>query len=283
MARFIVLPARLLQDGRLTSMTHLRVLMALCSHTDKHGWAWPSRKKLAERMSVDGTTVSVNRVSQCITDLKAWGYLEVISQARDSDGSQTTNRYRVLFDIGGPETGPENDVDTLTNGGHPPVSDAYPPVNAMGLPPRKSHGIYPLKVPKNDSLKDDIHSACAQNFDDLFEDAWLTYPKRAGGNSKRDALKAWNARLVAGERADDLLAGTKRYAAFCAATSKVGTEYVKLAATFYGPGRHFAEAWELPTKAQQRTYRPEKFDPVGYVNRNRPIPNHERTDDFIDV
>ncbi|WP_438820135.1 hypothetical protein [Burkholderia lata] len=55
------------------------MLMALCSHTDKHGWAWPSRKTLAEKVSV-----STARVSQ----LRDWGYIEVYAQARDSDGRQ---------------------------------------------------------------------------------------------------------------------------------------------------------------------------------------------------
>ncbi|NKJ45850.1 hypothetical protein CIC12_03645 [Burkholderia sp. SG-MS1] len=281
MSRFIVLPARLLQDGRLTSMTHLRVLMALGSYTDKHGWAWPSRKKLADRMSIDGTAVSVNRVSQCIADLKAWGYLEVISQARDSDGSQTTNRYRVLFDIGGPEATPEINGDVPVGGGRHPVSGAYSPVNAMGLPPGKYHGIYPLKVPKNDSLKKETHSASAQAVDERFEQAWAAYPKRAGGNSKRDALKAWSARLAAGEHEDNMLAGTKRYAAFCAATGKVGTEYVKLASTFFGPARHFADEWALPTQVSKPVNRPQRFDPVAHVNRNRPQFNDQP--DFIDV
>ncbi|UEP49629.1 helix-turn-helix domain-containing protein [Burkholderia ambifaria] len=242
MSRFIVLPSRILEDARLSSMTHLRVLMALGSHTDKHGWAWPSRKTLAEKVGV-----STARVSQCIGDLRDWGYIEVYAQTRDSDGGQTSNRYRVLFDIGAPE--PVFDADT------PPVSDAYPPVsgtnapvNPMGLPPRKSHGIYPKKVPMNDPLKR-IHSAGAgEGGDEAFEEAWAAYPKRAGGNSKRDAQKAWNARLAAGELPGELIAGTKRYAAFCAATGKLGTEFVKLAATFFGPSRHFAEDWTLPTE-----------------------------------
>ncbi|MCO1385196.1 helix-turn-helix domain-containing protein [Burkholderia multivorans] len=112
MSRFIVLPSRILEDGRLSSMTHLRVLMALCSHTDKHGWAWPSRKTLAEKVGV-----STARVSQCIGDLRDWGYIEVYAQARDSDGGQTSNRYRVMFDIGAPEA--------MFGAEEAPVSGAY--------------------------------------------------------------------------------------------------------------------------------------------------------------
>ncbi|MFL9890209.1 helix-turn-helix domain-containing protein [Paraburkholderia sp. RL17-381-BIF-C] len=251
MSRFIVLPARLLSDARLTSVTHLRVLMALCSYTDKHGWAWPSRKKLAERMSVDGSTVSLARVSQCVADLKSWGYLEAHSWTRESDGGQTSNRYRVLFDIGEPDAIPDGD-DAPSGDSLTPVSSAYPPVSPKDLPPSKSHEIYSMKVPTNDSLKGGVYSAGEKAADEQFEQAWAAYPKRAGSNSKRDALKAWKARLAAGECFETLMSGVARYAKYCEDTGKTGTEYVKMAATFFGPSRHFAEAWEPPAKTLQR-------------------------------
>jgi hypothetical protein len=79
-----------------------------------------------------------------------------------------------------------------------------------------------------------------------FEQAWSLYPKRAGGNSKADALKAWNARIAAGIESARMLDGVQRYAAFCKATNKIGTEYVKQAATFFGPGLHFDADWTPP-------------------------------------
>lgn len=79
-----------------------------------------------------------------------------------------------------------------------------------------------------------------------FETAWLAYPKRAGGNPKPSAYKAWNARLHEGVAPETLLAGVKRYAAFVVATGKLGSEYVKQAATFFGPDRHFEETWQAP-------------------------------------
>lgn len=80
---------------------------------------------------------------------------------------------------------------------------------------------------------------------DAFEEAWQAYPRRAGGNSKADARKAWAARLSAGFDAGDMLAGVLRYAAFCVAENKVGTAYVKQAATFFGPGEHWTEEWAV--------------------------------------
>jgi hypothetical protein len=90
--------------------------------------------------------------------------------------------------------------------------------------------------------------------DAAFESAWSAYPKRAGGNSRAEALKAWNARVKSGKRAEDMIAGVKRYSAFCEAKGNVGTEYVKQASTFFGPSLHFEEEWMIPatTASAQR-------------------------------
>ncbi len=83
-------------------------------------------------------------------------------------------------------------------------------------------------------------------YSDRFEVIWRVYPKRAGGNSKADAFKAYQARLREGATHDDLLAGVERYAAFLRATGKEGSEFVKLASTFFGSGQHYAESWDAP-------------------------------------
>ena len=89
-------------------------------------------------------------------------------------------------------------------------------------------------------------TATRQEYSPEFEQAWQAYPKRAGGNPKASAFKHWKARIADGSTVSDLLAGTQRYAAFIRATGKEGTEYVKQAATFFGPDRHFEESWNLP-------------------------------------
>ncbi len=77
-----------------------------------------------------------------------------------------------------------------------------------------------------------------------FEAAWQLYPSRPG-NSKADAHKAWAARIKAGIQPEALADGVRRYAAFCLAN---GTEpqFIKLAATFFGPGEHFSNDWTAP-------------------------------------
>ena len=95
-----------------------------------------------------------------------------------------------------------------------------------------------------------------------FEAFWREYPQRAGGNPKNQALKSWNARRKEGHSADELLAGTRRYAAFCAATGKVGGEYVKQACTFLGPDKFFTEAWDLPTPATATPRPSQRYAPA---------------------
>ena len=84
-----------------------------------------------------------------------------------------------------------------------------------------------------------------------FEAAWLAYPTRPGA-SKADSLKAWSARVKAGADADSMVAGVRRYAAFCIAS---GTEpqFIKQPVTFFGPGEHFLADWAISQAGAART------------------------------
>ncbi|WP_449543813.1 helix-turn-helix domain-containing protein [Enterobacter ludwigii] len=88
-----------------------------------------------------------------------------------------------------------------------------------------------------------------ENYSNEFEQAWQAYPKRAGGNSKAAAWKAWRARIKDGVNTEAMLAGVNRYAGYVRATGSAGTQYVKQAATFFGPDRHFEESWLAPSVA----------------------------------
>ena len=87
-------------------------------------------------------------------------------------------------------------------------------------------------------------SASRTSYTPEFEKAWGLYPTRSGGNPKRRAFKAWCARIQEGRTAEQLIDGVRRYAAYCKAQGKTGTEYVKQAATFFGPDEEFNEAWK---------------------------------------
>ena len=80
-----------------------------------------------------------------------------------------------------------------------------------------------------------------------FEEAWSIYPRRIGGNSRANAADEFARRCRAGVEPRDLLAGTRRYAAFCATDpDRSRGEFVMKAETFYGRGEHYEEPWEIP-------------------------------------
>ncbi len=124
------------------------------------------------------------------------------------------------------------------------------PGGVQGAAPRISHSFEPVNEPVNEPIKHTGASAIAsaparsakQDYSPEFETAWQAYPKRAGGNSKAAAFKARNARLKDGVKPEAMLAGVKRYAAYARATGSAGTQYVKQAASFFGPDRHFEES-----------------------------------------
>lgn len=91
--------------------------------------------------------------------------------------------------------------------------------------------------------------AADENFD-LFKSL---YPKRSGDQKWYEAKQAVNARLREGHTWTEILDGARRYAEWCRVTGKVGTETVKQAATFVGPGKPFLDPFTLPaTKADVR-------------------------------
>jgi hypothetical protein len=104
-----------------------------------------------------------------------------------------------------------------------------------------------------DSLNQDTPAKAVKGDYPLeFEQVWEAYPRKAGG-SKKDAHKAWAARLKAGATAEGIADGVARYAAYCKAE---GTEerFIKQAVTFFGVGDHYLADW-TPTKRQaSKTY-----------------------------
>lgn len=91
--------------------------------------------------------------------------------------------------------------------------------------------------------------AAGYSFD--FEEAWGKYPARSGGNSKSEAYGAWKARLRQGVEPRDLILGVERYGDFVKLSDIWGTQFVKQASTFFGPGEHWREEWSYA--APQRT------------------------------
>ncbi|KJM56668.1 helix-turn-helix domain-containing protein, partial [Enterobacter hormaechei] len=132
-----------------------------------------------------------------------------------------------------PSDSDKNDVFTRQNlAPDPQVNSKHDPqVNSKQE--SQDIGVFGKAYSENRSSK--------ENYSNEFEQAWQAYPKRAGGNSKAAAWKAWKARIKDGVTTVAMLAGVNRYAAYVRATGSAGTQYVKQAATFFGPDKHFDE------------------------------------------
>lgn len=72
---------------------------------------------------------------------------------------------------------------------------------------------------------------------EMFVKAFEAYPRRPN-NNRLKALRAWQARVVDGVSEEAMLAGTVAYCGYVA-REQVAPQFVKLAATFYGPDRHW--------------------------------------------
>lgn len=84
-----------------------------------------------------------------------------------------------------------------------------------------------------------------------FECQWALYPKRIGGNPKKPAFLAWQARVNDGASLEELGAAVERYAAYIRAIGKEGTEFVLMAQTFFGPNERWKEDFTPPAAGSQ--------------------------------
>ena len=80
------------------------------------------------------------------------------------------------------------------------------------------------------------------------------YPKRSGSQPWKRAVKAAEARIKEGAQFSAMIDGARRYAEFCDAEGKAGTQFVMQAATFLGPERHYLEAWDPPLSKADALY-----------------------------
>jgi hypothetical protein len=131
--------------------------------------------------------------------------------------------------------------DDASSTSQAPVSDAPP--RDSDAPPRDSDA----QVGKEGKESNDasLTRTCDEDDSPGFSECWSAYPKREGGNSRKEAEKAYRARLRAGVSPAELLAGVQRYALFVRAKGQEGTSYVKQASTFLGAGEHWRELWEV--------------------------------------
>ncbi|HCQ6512568.1 TPA: helix-turn-helix domain-containing protein [Klebsiella pneumoniae] len=223
------------------------VLLKLADNASDLGECWPSYQHIADQCEISKRSVMNHIEALCECGL-------IKKELRTGPKGNSSNVYQLNLRSAGDSPGGS------ANRSLPGATDSLPgagdsPGGSAGAAPRISHSFEPVIESVNEPIKHTGASADAsaparsakQDYSPEFETAWQDYPKRAGGNSKAAAWKAWKARLKDGVNPEAMLAGVKRYATYARATGSVGTQYVKQAATFFGPDRHFEESWQAPS------------------------------------
>ncbi|WP_241181485.1 helix-turn-helix domain-containing protein [Klebsiella michiganensis] len=223
------------------------VLLKLADNASDLGECWPSYQHIADQCEISKRSVMNHIEALCEGGL-------IKKELRTGPKGNSSNVYQLNLRSAGDSPGGSANhslpgaADSLGSAGDSPGGSA-------GAAPRISHSFEPVIESVNEPIKHTGASADAsaparsakRDYSPEFETAWQDYPKRAGGNSKAAAWKAWKARLKDGVNPEAMLAGVKRYATYARATGSVGTQYVKQAATFFGPDRHFEESWQAPS------------------------------------
>jgi hypothetical protein len=110
-----------------------------------------------------------------------------------------------------------------------------------GVNPGKNARATQAKMPADSSS--DV-TTDGPSYSPAFDAWWKGYPRRAGGNPKAAAWRAYQARLTNGATEGGLQAGCERYAEHCKAEGNAGTRYVMRASTFLGPDEHWKEDYD---------------------------------------
>ncbi|WP_395306647.1 helix-turn-helix domain-containing protein [Enterobacter sichuanensis] len=254
----------------------LVIMARLADYANDDGVCYPSVVTICRQLGLGESTVRT-----AIAELESAGWLR--RESRRKGNRNTSNLYYLNADRLEALARIEKDkVAALkrqhrTNGFHPSDSD---PSKSEPSDSGRSSGFHPSDSDKNgvftrqnltpDPQVNSKHDpqvnskqesqdigvggkassenrSSKENYSNDFEQAWQAYPKRAGGNSKAAAWKAWKARIKDGVNTEAMLAGVNRYAGYVRATGSAGTQYVKQAATFFGPDRHFEESWQAPS------------------------------------
>nr|WP_310616958.1 helix-turn-helix domain-containing protein [Pantoea cypripedii] len=249
---------------------HLRklILIKLADNASDQGECWPSYGYIADQCEC-----SKSAVREHIDALIQLGLLEKENRLGGNSGKgNQSNVYRLKLDNPVPREStapvPPKSIPMPPNG-TPYAATRHPLCRHAAPEPSLEPSLEPEKIIDPSAEAAEPKRNAKREYSPEFETAWQSYPKRAGGNPKPSAWKAWSARIREGTKSDDMIAGVRRYAAWVRVTGKLGSEYVKQAATFFGPDRHFEEAWELPRSTGQSGFGaispPDKTIPDGFT------------------
>ena len=115
---------------------------------------------------------------------------------------------------------------------------------------RHADADHPTVVGKNGSGAG--HRKTRNHFDEEFETAIKPiYPKRDGDQRWKEAFSYFRAARKAGEPLEAMVAGVKRYAAWCKRKGFIGPDKAKQAATFFGREKCWLEPWVAEWRSEQ--------------------------------
>lgn len=259
---FAIVPAEAARDHRLTAM-QFRVLIAILTFRNRNSdTVYPKRAQIARRSGY-----SVNAVSRATAGLEQHGWLEKVGKGGRS--SPTMYRVTVPETIADPETVAESGTvaEAETVAGSATVADPDSKTvagSARGKEQTTEQSNPPCSPPAG--------------YPDWFEDLWARVPRRSGSQAKKSAFRCCRTRLAEGYTVEQLKAGTQRYAAWCHATGKVGTEKVMMAKTFFGPEDppHFMNDWTPPAGAGAASHGDVMAEIGGAPDRGVTLDGHYR-------
>lgn len=192
------------------------VLIKLADNASDQGECWPSYQHIADQCEISKRSVMNHIAALCESGL-------VKKVTRKGEKGNSSNIYLLHLDGAGDSLGGSAN-NSLSGAANSPGSAGVALGGSAGDSPRTSHSFEPVKEPVNEPIavgaSADESVRVRSNrpeYSPEFEQAWLAYPKRAGGNSKSAAFKAWKARLNEGVNPETMLEGVKRYAGWVSA------------------------------------------------------------------
>ncbi|HFU3472756.1 TPA: helix-turn-helix domain-containing protein [Escherichia coli] len=215
------------------------------SELEADGWLTRQSRRKGNRNTSNLYHLNADRLEQLarterdkVAELKQQRRLSVLRDPSESEPSKSDPSESECSGVFDPSDSGKKTVLTLQN--------LAPDPQGLKHDPQVNSKHDPQDIGASADASAPARSA-RQEYSPEFEQAWREYPKRAGGNSKSAAFKAWKARLREGIKPETMLDGVRRYAAWVRATGNTGTQFVKQAATFFGPDRHFEDFWQQPT------------------------------------
>lgn len=234
MNKIVIAPIEVITDRNLSDPER-RVLLILYSFKGKTGESvFPSIDVIAEMAGYADKT----RISKITKSLEIKGWL-----TKKRRGFTGGNSYSLLV----PEykLAPEAKLDHDTN------TKLDVEANTK-LAPEAKYKEQPTEQPIEqtnntvDHKPEKILKPKKPDYPEWFETVWNIFPERSGGDNKKIAHQKACARLKDGATTDQLLLATERYRRYIIQTGKMGTEYVKQAATFFGLMDNIENQWLSP-------------------------------------